>query len=87
MTQKTSQKFSKEIEQVKEWEIEFEALVKSIEPRFSRSESKQRAKTYLKGLLSSVERKNGWQMAEESGDENPYGVQHLLGRAVWDGDA
>jgi len=38
-------------------------------------------------LLSPVERKNGWQLAEVNGDDTPYGVQHLLGRAVWDADA
>jgi SRSO17 transposase len=41
---------------------------------------------YMRGLMSQVERKNGWQLAEEAGDENPYGVQHLLGRAEWDAD-
>ena len=39
------------------------------------------------GLLSPVERKNGWQLAEVNGDDTPYGVQHLLGRAVWDAEA
>src|SRR5690606_6525376 len=39
------------------------------------------------GLLSSVERKNGWQLAEYAGDPTPYGIQHLLGRARWDADA
>jgi hypothetical protein len=34
-----------------------------------------------------VERKNGWQLAEVNGDDTPYGVQHLLGRAVWDAEA
>jgi SRSO17 transposase len=38
-------------------------------------------------LLSPVERKNGWQLAEVNGDDTPYGVQHLLGRAVWDAEA
>jgi SRSO17 transposase len=33
-----------------------------------------------------VERKNGWQLAEEAGDETPYATQHLLGRAVWSAD-
>ena len=27
---------------------------------------------YLKGLLSPVERKNGWQLAEQAGDATPY---------------
>jgi SRSO17 transposase len=37
-------------------------------------------------LLSPVERKNGWQVAEVNGAPPPYGVQHLLGRAQWDAD-
>ena len=75
-----------EQEQVKHWEREFEVLVKLIAPRFARIEAKERARAYLQGLLSSVERKNGWQMAEQAGDNNPYGFQHLLGRAVWEAD-
>jgi SRSO17 transposase len=42
--------------------------------------------SYLAGLLSPAERKNSWQLAEMSGDPNPYGFQHLLGRADWDPD-
>ena len=38
----------------------------------------------LKGLLSPVERKNGWQLAEHAGDATPYGVQRLLSGYVWD---
>jgi SRSO17 transposase len=38
-------------------------------------------------LLSPVERKNGWQMAAVNGETTPYGVQHVLGRALWDADA
>src|SRR5262249_25092810 len=34
-----------------------------------------------------AERKNSWQLAEISGDANPYGFQHLLGRADWDPEA
>ena len=40
-----------------------------------------------RGLLSPSERKNGWQVAEAAGATTPYGMQHLLGRAVWDADA
>ncbi len=46
-----------------------------------------RAEDYLLGLLSRVERKNGWQIAEEVGNQNPYGIQNLQGRAQWDADA
>ena len=42
--------------------------------------------TYLAGLLSPAQRKNSWQLAEISGDPNPYGFQHLLGRADWVAD-
>ena len=38
---------------------------------------------YLKGLLSPVERKNGWQLAEQAGDATPYGV---LSTYIWDAD-
>src|SRR5258708_38637456 len=58
-----------------------------IGPRFARAEARQRAQAYLRGLLSPVERKNGWQLAEAVGDRTPYALQHLLGRADWDPDA
>jgi len=57
-----------------------------IGSRFPRSEPRQRALSYLKGLISPIERKNSWQLAEQAGDDTPYGVQHLLGRAEWDAD-
>ncbi len=41
----------------------------------------------MRGLMSQVERKNGWQLSEEAGDDTPYGVQHLLGRATWNADS
>ncbi len=43
-------------------------------------------RTYLRVLLSPVERKNGWQVAEEAGEATPYAMQHLLDRAKWDPD-
>src|SRR6266849_780837 len=55
-------------------------------PRFARAEARQRAQVYLRGLLSPVERKNGWQLAEAAGERTPYATQHLLGRADWDPD-
>jgi SRSO17 transposase len=51
-----------------------------------RRESRLRAKKYLYGLLSSVKRKNGWQIAEEVGESTAYNIQHLLDRAKWDCD-
>jgi SRSO17 transposase len=70
---------------------EWSNLLKSFQQRlgsyFARSEARQAAFNYIQALLSPVERKNGWQVAEQVGDANPYRVQHLLGRAHWDADA
>jgi SRSO17 transposase len=68
------------------WAAGWEEVAQRIGVRFTRSEARRRAVAYLQGLLSPVERKNGWQLAEQAGDASPYGVQHLLGRATWDAD-
>lgn len=75
------------VTQARNWAGELQTLADSIGHHFPRSESRQRALAYLKGLLSPVERKNSWQLAEQAGDASPYGVQHLLGRAQWSADA
>jgi SRSO17 transposase len=71
---------------VREWAEELDAAGERLGRHFARSEPRRRAVEYLRGLLSDVERKNGWQLAEHAGDPTPYGVQHLLGRADWDAD-
>src|SRR5258708_260014 len=58
-----------------------------IAPRFGRAEVRSRVGRYLRGLLAAVERKNGWQLAEELGDPNVHGVQRLLAEAEWDEEA
>jgi SRSO17 transposase len=68
------------------WTEELDAVGERIAPRFARSEVRERARDYLRGLLSAAERKNGWQLAEVAGNTTPYGLQHLLGRANWDAD-
>ncbi len=62
-------------------------LYERIAPRFRRAEVRTRARHFLEGLLAPVERKNGWQLAEELGEHGPRGVQRLLGEADWDEDA
>src|SRR3989475_3367684 len=52
-----------------------------------RAEVRKRVGRYLQGLLAPVERKNGWQMAEELGEANAHGVQRLLEEANWDEEA
>ena len=68
------------------WAAGLEEVGQRLAARFPRSEPRQRAVAYWQGLLSPVERKNGWQLAEQAGEAAPYGVQHRLGRAVWDAD-
>src|SRR5947209_1971127 len=74
------------VEEAQRWAQGLEAVVERIRGRFPRSEPRERATAYLRGLLSPVERKNSWQLAEEAGDQKPYGFQHLLGRAEWNAD-
>ncbi len=59
-------------------------LTRRIGGHFRRAEVRKRAGHYLQGLLASVQRKNGWQMAEELGEANAHGVQRLLEEADWD---
>ena len=57
-----------------------------IGARFARSEPRSRAREYLLGLTSGLERKNGWTLAERAGEVSPDGMQRLLRRADWDVD-
>lgn len=68
------------------WTSLFDSLCERIGPCFARSETRERVKAYLQGLLSPIERKNGWQLAEEAGLSTPYAMQYLLNRAVWESD-
>src|SRR5882757_619481 len=73
-------------EDVREWGQQLDAVARRIGSRFARSETRDRVRAYLVGLLAPVQRKNSWQLAEQIGEEAPYGVQHLLGRSDWEPD-
>src|SRR5437763_6389912 len=72
---------------VADWAEGLAALHARVGRRFARAEPRRRALAYVRGLLSPVERKNGWQLAEVAGEPTPDGMQHLLARADWDADA
>src|SRR5919202_2369727 len=76
-----------ELAAVEGWAEGLEAVHGRVARRFARAEPRRRALAYLRGLLSPVERKNGWQLAEQAGEATPDGMQHLLARADWDADA
>jgi SRSO17 transposase len=66
---------------------ELQTLCERIERHFARAEVRQRLPRYLAGLLSPVERRNGWQVAEQIGEPVPDGVQRLMQGARWDVEA
>src|SRR5256885_7320834 len=68
------------------WAQALARLHARIAPRFARPEPRRRALAYLQGILSSIERKNGWQLAEHAREATPSGMPRLLSQAVWDSD-
>lgn len=55
--------------------------------RFGRREVRLRARRCLEGLLSGIERKTGWSLAEYAGEATPDGMQWLFSAARWDADS
>jgi SRSO17 transposase len=69
------------------WEAEFRRVAERISPLFYRTESRAHAERYLRGLLAPLERKNGWTIAEYSGEKEPKATQRFLNLTPWDADA
>jgi SRSO17 transposase len=65
----------------------FDQVMTRIAGRFGRVEPPATARAYLLGLLSGVERKNCWRLAEQAGLARPGPMQRLLRYACWDADA
>jgi SRSO17 transposase len=76
-----------ELEDVERWGGELRVLQTLLSPYFARSEPRQRAIAYIRGLLSDIPRKNGWQLAEQAGERTPDGMQRLLSSSAWNADA
>jgi SRSO17 transposase len=68
------------------WERELSRLKARLGPVFRRRELQETGGAFLDGLLSGMERKTGWLMAEHADAERPYRMQSLLGRSRWDAD-
>jgi SRSO17 transposase len=81
---------SSEVEQAEKqarvWADGLVELHQRIGGRFGRVEPRRRALAYLQGLLSQVERKNSWWLAEQAGEVTPDGMQRLLNGSGWDAD-
>jgi SRSO17 transposase len=71
---------------VMRWRGSLIQLHARLASHFARPEPYQRLLRFVQAILSSVERKNGWQVAEHAREATPYGMQRLLSQAVWDVD-
>jgi SRSO17 transposase len=69
------------------WMVTFNDLMSRIANRFGRVEPRRAATAYVRGLLSDLERKNCWNLAEHAGLTGPQAMQRLLRTARWDADA
>ena len=73
-------------DELDQWSADFEDFQARFAPFFARSEPREAARRYLRGLLAPVQRKNCWQMAEAVGEKDPQQMQRLLYSARWDED-
>ncbi|MFI9366640.1 IS701 family transposase [Kitasatospora sp. NPDC053057] len=65
----------------------FDQAMARIAGRFRRVEPRATARAFVLALLSGVERKNCWQLAEQAGHARPGPMQRLLRTTRWDADA
>ncbi|AYG78271.1 hypothetical protein DWB77_00378 [Streptomyces hundungensis] len=54
--------------------------------RFSRSELRESALAYMRGLIAPLQRENGWTVAEQAGRDGPDRIQRMLNRIDWNAD-
>lgn len=69
-----------------ELEQGFNEMMGRIGTVFPNVSGRQMARNYMQGLMSPIERKNGWQMAECLGEETPYALQQFLYRGRFSAD-
>jgi SRSO17 transposase len=68
------------------WDQEFRVVCARLDGLFYRTDSRAHARHYVRGLMAPLERKNGWTIAEYSGDLEPKALQRLLNLSPWDAD-
>jgi SRSO17 transposase len=74
-------------DKIRGWGEDLDVLLARTDGLFTRPEPRARFADFVKGLLSAVERKNGWQLAERAGHPTPDVQQWLLNGAKWSADA
>jgi SRSO17 transposase len=75
------------VAEVRAWADGLEEIRELIGPCFARSEPRDNAVDYLRGLLSGAERKNSWTLSEQAGQAVPDRMQRLLSTADWSPDS
>lgn len=68
------------------WQSAFKTFMSEYDSCFLRSETRDKATLYVRGVLADVERKNGWQLSEGLGLSDPHPLQRLLNEAKWEAD-
>ncbi|MDR0305430.1 MAG: IS701 family transposase [Chitinispirillales bacterium] len=69
-----------------EYNQAFDNLTKKMADVFKSEAGIKNMQNYLRGLLGTVERKNGWQMSEYLGETTPYTLQQFLYRGAYNAD-
>jgi len=69
-----------------EYTSEFNKLTMKLGDVFASESGFQNMQKYMRGLLGSSERKNGWQMSEYLGESTPYALQQFLYRGRFSAD-
>ena len=65
----------------------FEGAFARVAGGFKRVEPRKAARAWLLGILSDVDIRSCWQLAQQGGHARPHRMQRLLAEAVWDADA
>ncbi|MBP2414732.1 SRSO17 transposase [Arthrobacter stackebrandtii] len=74
------------VAEIQEWADGLEEIRELIGDEFARTEPRNNAVNYIRGLLSDEERKNSWTLSERAGQGTPDGMQRLLSTTDWDPD-
>jgi SRSO17 transposase len=69
-----------------EIEREYNDLIGRLGRVFASESGFRMAQNYIKGLLGTAERKNGWQLSEYLGKETPYAIQQFIYRGRFSAD-
>jgi SRSO17 transposase len=75
------------VEQVRGWDEDLREFFLGFSHRFSRVETRWQAWKYVRALMAPIERRSGWTLAEQAGDDTPDSMQALLCSPCFDRDA